>query len=194
MASNGTKRPAGLRDGRIAVLLAVAWGCGAAASDALAQSVSKMPVTTGGGLALVSRPVPTQGYRGLSEITVEYRGSGDEGVSAPQGAEPLRTIGGSADPGRAGQGMVAIYNDDTLRSGDVVMFPAGPKLFRPTIVGPPWSGDDFADVTGAKGLSKAVQARLSSLVGRSVAPPAEADRRDNVDSVQLTASTTTAMR
>lgn len=60
---------------------------------------------------------------------------------------PLPEVAAFTDPTQQ------ILHDPSLRRGDVVMFPAGPKVFIAKSKQGPWTEADFEDVAGSKALS-----------------------------------------
>jgi len=62
--------------------------------------------------------------------------------------------------------MQAILNDATLRRGDVVAFPDGPKVFAGHGSYGPWQLTDFEGIAGSKAVSSKTKAAVLAL-----APP-----------------------
>ncbi|MFN8829042.1 MAG: hypothetical protein ACK50Q_17170 [Labrys sp. (in: a-proteobacteria)] len=60
---------------------------------------------------------------------------------------PLPEVAAFTDPTQQ------ILHDPSLRRGDVVMFPTGPKVFIAKSKQGPWTEADFEDVAGSKALS-----------------------------------------
>ena len=62
--------------------------------------------------------------------------------------------------------LAVILQDETLRHGDVVVFPKGPKVFAGEGAAPPWSEADFKDVAGSRMMTKKSRRILLALTGR----------------------------
>jgi hypothetical protein len=62
--------------------------------------------------------------------------------------------------------LAVILHDETLRSGDVVVFPKGPKVFAGVAAAPPWSEADFEDVSGSRMMTKKSRKIVLAMTGR----------------------------
>jgi hypothetical protein len=62
--------------------------------------------------------------------------------------------------------LAVILQDETLRRGDVVVFPKGPKVFAGEGAAPPWSEADFEDVSGSRMMSRKSRKILLAMTGR----------------------------
>jgi hypothetical protein len=62
-------------------------------------------------------------------------------------------------PGRQGHDVIGLMDDESLKNGDVVMTPAGIRIFTGSS-GPHHSEDDFAKISEMKGLSKTQRSAL----------------------------------
>lgn len=67
-----------------------------------------------------------------------------------------------ADPSKRENPLVTLLSDPTLRKGDIVMFPDGPRVFRGTS-GTRHAMADFVDVSRAKDISKSTRKALAAL-------------------------------
>jgi len=103
---------------------------------------------------------------GIIEMPMERRRArtGIGNAQPPSQASAATEIAGLATSHE--DWMTAILRDSTLRVGDVVMFPEGPKVFRGQAHFPPWSDADFVDLSQARGMSERSRQSLLALVGR----------------------------
>jgi hypothetical protein len=62
--------------------------------------------------------------------------------------------------------LAVILQDETLKRGDVVVFPKGPKVFAGEGAAPPWSEADFEDVSGSRMMSRKSREILLAMTGR----------------------------
>jgi hypothetical protein len=96
--------------------------------------------------------------------------------TATRTVSPARAARPPADGSGQRGWLEAILSDDTLRRGDVVIFPGGPKVFARSSGEPPWAEDDFEDIGETRTLSSSTRMALMALVGR-VEPAAEPTAR-----------------
>jgi hypothetical protein len=59
-----------------------------------------------------------------------------------------------------------ILQDATLKRGDVVVFPKGPKVFAGEGAAPPWSEADFEDVSRSRMMTRKSRKILLAMTGR----------------------------
>jgi hypothetical protein len=62
--------------------------------------------------------------------------------------------------------LAVILQDGTLRRGDVVVFPKGPKVFAGDGAAPPWSEADFEDVSRSRMMTRKSRKILLAMTGR----------------------------
>jgi hypothetical protein len=93
-------------------------------------------------------------------------------VEAPgKGLAPLAPMTEPVHVPTAAERLEAIFSDETLRSGDVVMFPSGPRVFVDPRAAPPWRAEDFVPVGDSRLSRRAKRAVLAATAGT----PPEAD-------------------
>jgi hypothetical protein len=66
------------------------------------------------------------------------------------------------DPSKRENPLVTLLSDPTLRKGDIVMFPDGPRVFRGS-PGARHAMADFVDVSRAKDMPKSTRKALAAL-------------------------------
>ncbi len=63
-------------------------------------------------------------------------------------------------------GLGSVVSDPTLRRGDVIIFPAGAKIFVARGRKPPWTAADFVDVASYDGFNEVHRIEILSLTSR----------------------------
>lgn len=111
------------------------------------------------GPARVKAPVPPRAEFANLERTID--------LAKPKQSDTQRAL--------ASKAVDLVLRDATLRPGDVVMFPDGPKVF--TGSSERHSRADFQDVARSNALSKDVRKAVLALTRPSVNPASEARRR-----------------
>jgi hypothetical protein len=131
-------------------------------------------------------PAHVKKMRSLEEGR-RFRGNGNGSIlrSSPSGRQRAATSetprrrrkearAGAQGAGRALQrlyphlldGLGSVVSDPTLRRGDVVIFPAGPKIFVSRGRKPPWTAADFVDAASYDGFNEVGRIEILSLTLR----------------------------
>ena len=99
-----------------------------------------------------------------------------EFASLPRAAEPVRPKQSDTAANLGGRAMTLIFSDPTLRPGDIVVFPDGPKVFRGA-PGKRHARADFQDIDRSGVVPKDLRRAVVALTRRPGTPAQEARRR-----------------
>jgi hypothetical protein len=152
---------------RILVPLLLAGGLATAVSVASARDESGMYEMLLGRAPAPARIAPLRFYQYAPVERIRPRKPRPKIVRTTPPRPRAETVAAAAE--RAKGWLAVILTDETLRRGDVVVFPKGPRVFAGIEGNPPWSEGDFEDLSKTRLVGKKSRAVLLAMTGRIAA-------------------------